>query len=126
MPINPTTDDGQVRLLANDVADAPDQVFTDAEIQAFLTLEGGNIKRAAAQAIDTIADNEALISKVIRSQDLQTDGAKVAESLRKRAAALRAQADEADDNAGSAFELVKFKQPCERDPELTRFYFGID
>ena len=85
----PTTDVGQVRLLINDVA-AP-WVFSDEEIQAFLDLEAGSVKLAAAQAIDTNADNEVLASKVLRSQDLSTDGAKVADALRKRAAALREQ-----------------------------------
>lgn len=89
--------EGQVRLLVNDVA-AP-WVFDDGEITAFLTLESGNVKRAAAQAIDTNADNEVLASKVLRSQDVATDGAKAADALRKRAAALRDQAlfdEEAD------------------------------
>ena len=58
----PTDDVGKVRLLINDVA-AP-WVFSDEEISAFLALEGGSVKRAAAQAIDTNADNEALASKV--------------------------------------------------------------
>src|SRR5688500_16470123 len=91
----------QVRPLVNDVG-AP-WVFTDEEITAFLALEGDNVKRAAAQAIDTNADNEALASKVLRSQDLTTDGAKTAEALRKRAAALRAQADADDDTLGGDY-----------------------
>lgn len=91
---DPAQPPGLVRLLLNDVT-AP-WVFTDDEITAFLALEGGSVKRAAAQAIDTNADNEALASKVLTDHDLSTDGAKLADSLRKRAAALRAQAD-ADD-----------------------------
>ena len=113
---NPTTDAGLVRLLLNDVS-AP-WIFSDGEITAFLTLEGDNVKRAAAQAIDTNADNEALASKVLRSQDLQTDGAKLADSLRKRAASLRAQAD-ADEESGDSFyfDVVELESP--NDPELT-------
>lgn len=95
-----------VRLLLNDVDDAR-QVFTDAEIAAFLALEGGNVKRAAAQAIDTNADNEALASKVIRTQDLSTDGASVARVLRERARSLREQADRDADAAGAGyFEVI--------------------
>jgi hypothetical protein len=81
---------GGVRLLVNDVDEAS-PVFTDEEIAAFLTLEGGIVKLAAATAIDTNADNEALASKVLRTQDLSTDGAKVAEALHKRADMLREQ-----------------------------------
>lgn len=106
MPYDFTTPGGQVRLLLNDTREAA-PVFSDAEVDAFLTLEGGSVKRAAAQALDVIADDEALTSKVIRTQDLSTDGAKVAESLRKRAVSLRAQAgDDADDEAGVFFDIV--------------------
>ena len=106
MAIDYTNDAGRVRLLIND-DDETDKVFTDAAITAFLALEGGNVKLAAAQALDVIADDEALTSKVIRTQDLATDGAKVAESLRKRAATLRQQAVDDDDLEGF-FEIVDF------------------
>lgn len=117
MAIDYTTDAGMVRLLLNDVYEDA-LVFTDDEIAAFLAMEGGSVKRAAAQAIDTNADNEALASKVLRTQDLQTDGAKVADSLRKRAAELRRQADVADeDGDGFYFGIVDLDQSC--GPELT-------
>jgi hypothetical protein len=92
-PANPDPDiaaAGAVRLLLNDVDEAS-PVFTDEEITAFLALEGGIVKLAAAQAIDTNADNEALASKVLRTQDLSTDGAKIADALHKRAELLREQ-----------------------------------
>lgn len=108
-----------IRSLINDTATTDaDRVFTDVELLDLLALEDGSIKRAAAQALDTIADNEALVSKAIRTQDLQTDGAKVADSLRKRAASLRAQADAADDAADDGFvEFVSMNHT--RGPELT-------
>lgn len=83
------TDKDRVRFLLNDVA--ADWVFTDEEIAMVLELEGGFVKLAAAQMIDTNADNEALASKVLKSQDVQTDGAKLADALHKRAASLREQ-----------------------------------
>lgn len=95
MPIDFATARGKVRLLLNDV-DESAFVFSDAEVDAFLSMEGQNVKRAAAQAIDTNADNEALASKVLKDHQLSTDGAKVADSLRKRAAELRRQADTDD------------------------------
>ena len=98
-----TTDVGKVRLLLNDTNDT-DEVFTDGELQAFLDLEG-SIKLAAAQALDTIADNEALASKVLTSTDVKIDGARLADSLRKRAETLRSQAD--DPSGG--FEIVDFE-----------------
>lgn len=112
-----TTDVGQVRLLINDTHPA-DQVFTDDEIAAFLAVEGGSVKLAAAQAIDTIADDEALTSKVIRDHDLTTDGAKTADALRKRAAALRQQAaGDADAADEGYFEVIDMLGPT-RPPEL--------
>ena len=110
MAIDYTTPVGQVRLLVNDIDEgnlAGGLVFTDDQINAFLTLETGNVKRAAAQAIDTIADNEALASKVITDHQLQTDGAKLADALRKRAAALRDQAD-VDPELEGFFEIIDF------------------
>jgi hypothetical protein len=78
-------------------------------IGAFLTLEAGRPRRAAAQALDTIASNEVLVSKVIRTQDLQTDGSKVAAELRARAKALRDQDDQTDtDGNPFAMDIVDY------------------
>lgn len=90
MAVDVTTDPGKVRLLINDTGNS--QVFNNDEIQAFLDIEGGVVKLAAARALDTIADDEALTSKAIRTQDLSTDGAKVAAILREHANQLRAEA----------------------------------
>lgn len=118
MAIDYSTPLGQLRLLINDDRDAPNQVYSDASLTGFLALEGGVVKLAAAQALDVIADDEALTSKAIRTQDLQTDGAKVADSLRKRAAALRGQVAADVDAEDYGFELVAFdRYACP--PELT-------
>lgn len=106
---DPTKPRGQVRLLLNDVS-AP-WIFSDAEIDAFLTMEGQSVKRAAAQAIDTNATNEALASKVIKDHQLSTDGAKVADAMCKHATALREQADEYDD--AGYFEVIDFDPDCQ-------------
>jgi hypothetical protein len=113
--LDPDTDIGQVRLLAADV-DEDSLLFTDAQIGAFLALESG-VKRAAAAALETIATSEVLISKVIRTQDLATDGAKVSAELRARAAGLRAQADIDDDNDDEGGFEVAYPR-ARRGPEL--------
>lgn len=105
--VDPTTDIGMVRLLATDL-DEVSPLFSDAQVQALITLEHGRIRRAAAQALDTIASSEALISKVIRTLDLQTDGAKVAAELRARARGLREQDDEDDDEGPWGIEIVNY------------------
>lgn len=97
----------QVRLLLSDTGDDP--LFDNDQIDAFLAMEDGRVKRAAAQALDTIADSQVLTLKVLRTQDRQTDGAKMADSLRKRAATLRAQDDAADDSGQTAFVVVPYR-----------------
>lgn len=104
---DPATDTGRVRLLAADT-DLDQPLLSDADIAAFLDLEDGNVKRAAAQALDTIASSEALVSKKIRTQDLQTDGPAVAAELRARAASLREQADQDDEHTGGGLDIVDF------------------
>lgn len=113
MPVAPSTYDpstpaGRVRLLINDVGVPENTVFNDDEVAAFLDLTGDSILLAAAQALDTIASNEVLIGKVIRTQDLSTDGSKVSAELRARAQALRDQAAAGDDDPSNAFMIVDF------------------
>ncbi|WP_435744912.1 hypothetical protein [Nocardioides sp. SYSU DS0663] len=109
-----------LRSLINDTATADgDRLFPDAELTDFLDLEGGSVKRAAAQVLDTIADNEALVGKAIHTQDLQTDGTKVADSLRKRAASLRSQADREDDDADEGYFEVIDLEGTDGRPERT-------
>lgn len=102
MTIDFTTDVGMVRLLISDVDEA-NLVFSTPEIEAFLALEGGSVKRAAAQAIDAGATNEALASKVLTDHQLKTDGAAVAKAMRDHAIRLREQAVADED---SFFEIV--------------------
>lgn len=106
----PTDAVRQVRLLISDT-NRDNRVFATSEIGDFLALNSDNVRRAAAQALDAIAANEVMVSKVIRTQDLSTDGAKVADALRKQAAELRRQADTGDgsEDAGSGFEIVEFE-----------------
>lgn len=105
MGYDPTTDAGKVRLLISDV-DPADEIFDDDEIAAFLALEGDNVRLAAAQALDTIASNEALVAKKQRTLDLDTDGPAVAKALREHAAQLRAQAIDGADGGGD-FEIAE-------------------
>ena len=81
---------GVVRLLMNDKY-ANEPIFFDEEITAFLLLESGDPRRAAAKALETIAADEVLTQKVIKLLGLTTDGSKVAAELRANAGALRAQ-----------------------------------
>lgn len=97
-----TTNRGKVRLLITD-RDAANEIFNDNEIDAFLSMMGSNVFRAAAIALFQIAATEALLLKVIRLLELTTDGAKVADSLRALALEYQEKADlaEAGEAAGS-------------------------
>ena len=87
----------QVRALTADL-DPENYLLSDAQLQGFITLYQGNIKRAAARALRTVAASEVLVGKKIRTQDLQTDGPAVSAELRALADDLWAEA-EADDAA---------------------------
>ncbi len=100
-----STDAGKVRLLVPDNK-AASYIFEDDEIDLFLALEGG-IKKATAMALETIASNEALVLKVIKLLDVQTDGAKVSDALLKRAALLRSQAEDDALADGDGFEIAE-------------------
>lgn len=99
-------DISRVRLL---IADLPKDgeagcgtgtLLTDTQVEDLLDLSGGNVKRAAARALRTIATSEVLLSKKITQQDLSVDGPAVAAELRAQADALEAEAQRDEDRAG--------------------------
>lgn len=119
-----STDIGAVRALIPDVErvdftgeGVPTYMFSDAHLRVLLSLyasrpsRAGQIKRAAADAIVAVANSEALISKVIKTEDLQTDGAKVANALLVGARQLRDDADQDDEREDDeyAFAIVDFQ-----------------
>lgn len=86
----------QVRLIIGDTnTDDPD--FDDDQIRGFLSISRNSVLRAAADALDAIATNEALLSKKLSTQDRSSDGPAVADALRAHATALRARAKEEED-----------------------------
>lgn len=107
MVYDPSTPNGQVRLLITDTDEAA-PIFTDQEIDTFLALEESNVRRAAAMGLEVIARSEALTLKVVKLLDIQTDGAKLADSLLESARELRKQADDAEAyEEGGAFDVAE-------------------
>ncbi len=89
------TDAGNVRLLIGDRPNASfEAILEDEDITALLALRGGDVFLAAASALRSIAADTALRDKVIRLQDIQTDGAALARELRMQADRLESQANE--------------------------------
>lgn len=96
-----TTDLGRVRLMAPDRdPDAP--IFQDAEIEAFLAIEG-DTKLAAALALETIASDTAMSLQWIKAGSVQLDGQKAADAVLSRAALLRGQAEMIDPTTGGVY-----------------------
>lgn len=98
-------------------------MFTDDEISAFFTAGGDSTLRAAGLANLAIATSEALISKKIRTQDLQTDGAAVADALIKKANQLFALAATDEKRLdGNYFDIINFGEGWGvYPPELTEW-----
>lgn len=86
------TDIGKVRWRIGDKY-VDNVIFDDEEIEVALLFEENNVKRAAAQCLETIAADQVLVLKVIKTLQLTTDGAKVAAELRANAKLLRDQAE---------------------------------
>lgn len=112
--IDYTSPIGQVRVLIpdlrkledlRDLRNEPRYLFTDDEILAFLAVNNGNVKRAAADACDAIGMDKALQLLVLKTDDKQTDGAKLLDAIVKRAKTLREQAKE-DDGNNLSFDVI--------------------
>jgi len=88
---DPKTPVGKVRLITGDKYEEA-LFFTDDEIQAFIGLHDGDLKLAAAEALETMASMETVIQKKIQQLDLRTDGPAVAQALREHAKRLREEA----------------------------------
>lgn len=85
---------GRVRLLVPDRVES-EAFFADEEIAAFIGLEG-DVFRASAAALETIAADTALVMKAVKIGTFSTNGPAVASALLDRAKALRGRAQEAD------------------------------
>lgn len=94
------TDVGKVRLLVPD-RDAAYPAFQDGDLTALLSLEG-DVRRAAALALETIAADTVMTLRVTTTLGLTVDGAKASDAILKRAATLRTQADAIDAAAVAA------------------------
>lgn len=95
----------------------PEYYFNDAEIMGFLTEYTADLEDparyqvmfAAADAIDALANNEALVLKKIKTEDLETDGGTVANALRTGARALRSRAKEEEAEEQVMFDIIPFR-----------------
>lgn len=101
-----STSIGKVRKLIPD-RDEVNAVFQDDEIQDYLTENSDSVRRAAAEALETIATDQTLVLKVIKTLDLSTDGAAMMDALLKRASLLRTAADRAEAEDEALFDFAE-------------------
>lgn len=106
--------------------DEDETMFSDDDLASYYSVGAGNVLRAAAYANFAIATSEALISKKIRTQDLQTDGPAVAAQLLAKGNYLMARADKDDATANAEFfQIVDFQSGWViYPPELTEQSFA--
>ena len=84
-----------------------ENLFTDDEITRFYSLAGDNSLRAAGLAMIAVGNSEALIGKVIVTQDLETDASKLQDKWRQSGETLIKQAD-----AGAVYdgaEIINYR-----------------
>ena len=119
------TDVEKVRLLIpdNEAVFDGEYMFTDTEIEAYLEVANQNILRAASYALLAVASSEAIISKIIKTQDLSTNGAAVADALRLTAKQLADRADKEDELAGEFYLNVVDYGVGQNRPELTEWNY---
>jgi hypothetical protein len=103
---DPTTPLGKVRLLCTDSV-AAYEIFSDADITAFMDLELNDVRNSAALALETIASSEVLVQKVIRLLDISTNGAQESAALLERARMLRAQSANASAGVTSGIDIAE-------------------
>ena len=101
-----TTSIGKMRMIIQD-KDEQNVFFQDEELQAFLDM-ASDVRRAAADALESMASNQVMVLKVVRTLSLSTDGAATARALREHAKSLRDQGDLADAGDGGLFEIAEF------------------
>lgn len=123
MAIDFTTALGKVRLLTADTDEAA-LLLDDAHYTGYLSMNGDNVRRTAADVLEAMANSSSLLDKKIRTQaGLSTDGPAVAADLRKQAATLRALADAEDAAAGlgaDSWDIIPFGRPVPLEGEEYR------
>lgn len=99
-------------------------MFSDAELEGFLSDGGGSVSRALGYIFLEIAGNAALLAKYIKTDDLTLDTTKRAADLRAMAETWFDRADAEDEAEGLADEFVVVstgQSGCRCYPELAAF-----
>lgn len=121
-PIDGSSAVGRVRYLISDTKQldydsegTPRFRLSDDEISAYVGMSGeARLYAASAHALRSLAANEILIGKVIKTEDLASDGAKVGDALRLLAREMDSRQKAEDEDLAfteNAFEIVNTGYP---------------
>lgn len=84
-------------------------MFADSDIENFITLGKGNLLRAAGLAMIAVGNSEALILKIIKTQDLSTNGAELQNQWRQAGKLMLDRADKEDETADAEyFQIIDY------------------
>lgn len=114
---------GDIRALIPDIErvqnpnfpeNEPEFMFSDGHLGALLRIAGGNVLMATALACETLGTSEALILKVITTEDLATNGAALMGRYLERARQMRQTAanSEKDDEWGDIQFIPFYVEPA--------------
>lgn len=67
--------------------------YSDQKIALFLSLQGGDIRKAAAMLLEVLATDTVAVDGYVKTYAIELDGSKPAAAILKRAALLRAEAE---------------------------------
>lgn len=103
--------DAELRPNTIDWSADPAYMFSDADLEVYLELARGSVIRASAFALEALGASEAIISKVITTEDLATNGAAMLNAFTQTARYRHAAADKAEeaDAAEESFNIVPFQ-----------------
>ena len=112
-----------VRVLIPDVeaiygTGGDENLFEDSEIESLLTTASGNAMWAAGLAMIAVGNSEALIGKVIRNYETETDASKLQREWRAAGVEMiKLGKSLVDDDSGGFFEIVTPAWDETRHPE---------
>ena len=99
------------------IADTAGTIFTNDEVDWFLSKEGDNTDLASARALEAIAASAALLEKAQSSGQFSTDKKGLASALLETAARLRANVDDVEGGVNApAWSMAELRwEPTETD-----------
>lgn len=107
-----------VRAVAGD--DEEPYVFSDGQVEGILAAASGSVSLASAILIERVAQDQALLYKYLRTDDLTVTGHQTAQVLLNRARMLREQAaDEGLADLDESFTVV-YPEPVQGRDEFAR------